>query len=76
MVALLQKKKKGLSLVKPYTNADKINDMSVEEKAKFLNTNIICDFCARNNDDCGDLDCEQGIKEWLESEATQERKGG
>lgn len=73
------KEKKGLSLVKPYTNADRINDMSVEEKAEFLDEHKIyrCLHCSYHYEegDCHNKECKDGYKKWLESEATQGGKG-
>ena len=37
-----EKPEKKTSLLKPYTNNDKLNDMSIEEKAVFLQTIIQC----------------------------------
>lgn len=72
------KEKKGLSLVKPYTNADKINDMSIEEKAEFIAA--LTQYCDPFDcDDCPLKDLsvcsKDGIKQWLESEATHGGKG-
>ncbi len=62
---------KDFSLLKPYTNYDKIRDMSIEEMAQFIlcpnnhlnfkNKLLICDL---ENTSC--IEC---CKKWLESEA-------
>lgn len=54
------------SLLKPYTNFDKLKESSIDEAATLLaNT---CAFCP-HKDSCTDTDCETAMKEWLESEA-------
>jgi len=70
------------SLLKPYTNNDRINDMSVEEKAKKLDELVgndcdICPFCNIMGDaqECELSEyhfhtCEMKYQKWLESEAT------
>lgn len=62
------KNKKQTSLLKTYTNNDKINDMNVEEKAKFIG-NGKCDCCVFRDIDCQEKTCKDGVKLWLESEA-------
>ena len=62
----------------PKTNADKIREMSDEELAEFLDivgedgissqyADIPCDCC------CEKTECSKCWKEWLQSEAEQER---
>ncbi len=66
------KEEKKTSLLKQKTNNDKINEMSVEEKAElFLRT--CCVYCAyrRKRKDCQLKRCVRGITEWLESEAEE-----
>lgn len=61
-----------------HTNADRIRNMSDEELAEFLDiveedgissqyTNLSCDCC------CEKTECSKCWKEWLQSEAEQER---
>ena len=61
------------SLLKPYTNNDRINAMSVEDKAKFLCAHSGCGTCAYNfietGRQCKSGECYEGHKQWLESEA-------
>lgn len=64
----LSEEKKAVSLLKRKTNNDKINEMSIEEKAEFIG-NGNCDYCAFKDIDCQKLQCKDGIKQWLESEA-------
>lgn len=66
------KAKERMSLLKPYTNFDRINDMSVEEKANFIDditrhcANDECEHCPLN----GAQPCDVfSITQWLESEA-------
>lgn len=66
--------KKTVSLLKPYTNNDRINDMSVEEKAKFFDD--ITWYCA--NDECEHCPLKKAqpcnvfsFTQWLESEAEE-----
>lgn len=48
------KAKERMSLLKPYTSFDRINDMSVEEKANFIDditrhrANDECEHCPQN----------------------------
>lgn len=48
------------------TNYDKIRNMTIEEMATLLQHLVICNMC--KNDDCSQS-CNDGIKQWLESEA-------
>ncbi|MGN1458207.1 MAG: hypothetical protein ACI4XP_09700 [Acutalibacteraceae bacterium] len=55
------------------TNYEKFKGMSVEEMASFIvNTPNInfCAFCFYNGEICTDIRCADGVKLWLESEAT------
>ena len=67
----IEPKEEKVSPLKPYTNNDRINDMSTEEKAEFLNElierclNDDCEGCPLNGN-CISID---DIKQWLESEA-------
>ena len=55
------------------TNYKKIKNMSVKEMADFIDRNDCCDCCAYRVDGCRALiDCPEGIKKWLESEAEDE----
>ena len=64
---------KKISLLKPYTNNDRLNDMSLEERANLINSisyccaNKKCEECPLYGISCN-LD---GIKKWLESEAAE-----
>lgn len=67
-------KEKKVSLLKPYTNNDRINDMSIEEKANFIDDITRC--CA--NDECEHCPLNEAqpcdvfsITQWLESEVTE-----
>ncbi len=69
-----KEEKKTMSLLNQKTNNDIINDMSIEEKAEFLQQITLC---------CNESDCDncpiklkrectaQGIKQWLMQEAKQ-----
>lgn len=68
------KEEKKMSLLKPYTNNDRINDMSIDEKAEFLNTVLegtieITNGCLSER--CKAEHCNGCIKQWLESEVTE-----
>ena len=56
------------------TNYERIKNMSVEEMAEALDVLTPCEHCKYNHK-CGqgypDRVCEQGIKQWLESEVTE-----
>lgn len=67
---------KKMSLLKQKTNNDRINEMSVEEKAEFFSSGdscILCSYCNENGcekiNSSNPNDCINGIKQWLESEA-------
>lgn len=55
------------------TNYEKIKNMSVEEMAKFMDihSNYPCRHCIGCE---SNIDCEQGIRKWLESEAENENR--
>lgn len=58
-----------MTLLKKYTNNDRINEMSIEEKVEFLDTPF-CELCSYTLDKpCTPDDCKKQIKAWLESEA-------
>ena len=77
----IESKEKKVSLLKPYTNNDRINDMSIEEKAEFLydlqNGGVIdgCGYCEYYRPvfphclSYKETDCVEAIKKYLESEA-------
>lgn len=48
------------------TNRDKLMEMSSEEIACIVDENA-CKICAYNENNCMDLECKNGIKEWLEA---------
>ena len=57
------------------TNEEKINQMSKYQKVDFIkevNQGPICKFCAYDSVKChsSNVDCDEGIADWLESEAT------
>lgn len=56
------------------TNYERIKSMSVEEITKFLDVFSVnsCDFCGNWTKGCH-FECEQRIKQWLESEAENEK---
>lgn len=69
---------KTTSLLKRKTNNDRINEMSIEEKAEFLTRKTKCIFCddevMREQTDCRSLKaCTEYCKwkQWLESEAEE-----
>ena len=57
------------------TYFERIKAMSVEEMAKSLDTYFAfpaCDFCVRGHtQNCDDIDCQDGIKQWLETEVAE-----
>lgn len=64
------------------SNYERIKQMSVEDMAKlFYNSNDYCEKCKFCPTDINDLhcpnysnmSCEEGIKQWLESEAESEK---
>lgn len=81
-----EEKSKKMSLLKPYTNRDRLNDMSSQEFAKFLlevdaqdfMVDICCEICcegyceyySKEGGSC-EGNCENAIVKWLESEATE-----
>lgn len=61
---------KKMSLLKPYTNYDKIKDMSLDEMTDFFN-HIIATCVTGDCEGCPFKGfCYFGSKQWLESEAT------
>lgn len=77
MMNYREKDEQKLSLLKPYTNNDKINNLSIQKKAAFLSQIIKCcrDY-SDHNENCNTCplnatrSCSfEGIKQWLESEA-------
>ena len=48
------------------TNGDRIRQMSNEELAIVISHQ--CNYCAFTNQDCRKLYCQDGVKEYLESE--------
>ena len=75
------------NLCKPYTNADRIRQMSDEELAERLALmTTICEFCAKRkncDDPSGYNQCMEGILDWLQqpaeeadNETVEERKDG
>lgn len=70
-----------MSLIKQYTNEDRLNDMNTKEKADFLCSASlnVCQFCDYWNpledQECQcpkGLDCNTGIKKWLKQKAIME----
>lgn len=51
------------------TNFEKIKNMTVVEMAEFLNIEADCIYCSYNQVSCDNIDCINGIKQWLKSEA-------
>ncbi len=50
-------------------NYERIKNMSVEEMALWFYNTIDCDRCVHGDKTtCKDAQCEDGMKEWLESE--------
>lgn len=78
-------KEKRQSLLKPYTNFDRIKDMSVDEMAAFLDevNSCLCMICSKERNECEFNDyyltpdeqeedyCHKNITKWLESEAEE-----
>lgn len=58
-------------------NIDHIKNMSTKEMAIMLAYFSTCDHCVNSEDDCikkviaKEIDCEEGIAKWLESERTE-----
>ncbi len=71
-----ENKKSGekLSLLKPYTNADMLREMSNDELVTMISDNgfFDCKFCAYHYKDTCNAECRKGFKEWLESEAEEQ----
>ena len=58
------------------TNADRIRNMSDEELAEWINTKSTCEQCAYEPENLcikPRTTCTNGILQWLQSEAEQER---
>mgnify|MGYP004685064537 CR=1 FL=1 len=59
------------------TNREKLNNMSNEELAEFLFTEMLikscCRYCIHNDLDCfsGNSICQKGILQWLEQESEE-----
>ena len=74
-------KEEKMSLLKRKTNNDRINEMSIEDKANFLegiNCSSCAIICSQRPDECDYANlphgcrveyCLKNIKQWLESEA-------
>lgn len=70
-----------MTLLKKYTNNDRINEMSIEEKAEFLeyvNSSSCATICSQKPNECDYANlthecrveyCQKNITQWLESEA-------
>ena len=77
----IEPKEEKVSLLKPYTNNDRINDMSLEERAKILaniHYNVIKAVYEilkipydKSKFYSNYLECIKEWKQWLESEAEQ-----
>lgn len=58
-------------------NIDYLKSMNIEELAKKLAYFSTCEHCVYSEEDCVkkiftyELDCEEGIKKWLELEHTE-----
>lgn len=51
------------------TNYERIKNMSIDEMAELISKGE-CYCCKQTTDQfCGEMACEQGVKQWLESEA-------
>lgn len=68
-----KEKNERLSLLKPYTNADKLKAMSNDELVNIISDNgfFDCKFCAYHYKDTCNSECQQGFKQYLESEAEE-----
>lgn len=66
-----KEEKKTVSLLKRKTNNDRINEMSIEEKAAVMS--CACNVCVYTKEDCISHErcCSDGVKKWLESEAEE-----
>ena len=51
-------------------NYEKIKAMSIDEMTEFLTNASPCDFCICDLDEnkCMAIGCQDGVKQWLESE--------
>lgn len=65
-----KEEKKAVSLIKPYTNFDRIKDMTIEELAEFISTPR-CQYCVYKDEPCDIADCKDGLRQYLESEAEE-----
>lgn len=54
---------------KPITNYDRIRNMSIEEMAELFSKSP-CYCCKQHKDQTCKMPCKQGVKQWLESEVT------
>ena len=56
------------------TNFERIKEMSVEEMAEWLDSFDFteCNCCTYTNSNCHNVSCEDGHKQWLESEVEEE----
>lgn len=59
--------KSPTSLLKPYTNFDKLKESSADEVATLL-AGLGCHICPYKDKECDHIDCKSAMKEWLESE--------
>ena len=60
------KEERTTSLLKPYTNNDKLTDMSIEERAKLIDKEPWCDGNCTEVDECKDC-----IIDFFKKEAKQ-----
>ncbi len=60
--------------MKMSNNYERIRSMTIEEMVKLIQDLMYeqCFCCIRKNIYCGDISCEKGIKEYLESESEVE----
>lgn len=65
------KEERTTSLLKPYTNNDKLSDMSLDERAEFIRTEPWCDYkCALTiEDSIKPLSCKNCVVDYLKKEA-------
>lgn len=55
------------------TNFERIKNMTIEEMLEsIMLLDGACKFCSCDGKNCGDYDCEKGIKQWLESESEEQ----
>ena len=57
---------------KEITNYEKIKAMSIDEMAKIFAKNGYCEFCKLKEAQTCDMPCEQGVRQYLESEVEEE----